>query len=91
MGEGGGDGDGDGSPVQSDFPKPRRSRAMQRKEWCSQRGSIRDSNLREDMGQPWRKIRVGLGAVVAVRRAGHRRRGCGDEGLEEVGGGRGWR
>ena len=71
MGEGGGGGGGevgDGSPVQSDFPKPRRPSAMQRKEWCSQRGSIRDSNIRdsnirEDMGQPWRKIRVGLGVV----------------------------
>ena len=52
---------GDGGSVQSDLPKPRRSRAMQRREWCSQRGSMRDSNMREDMGQPVDEDEGGLG------------------------------
>src|SRR5204862_217252 len=39
-------------------PKPRRSGAMMRKRWDSTRGRMRASNMREDMGQPWRKMRV---------------------------------
>ena len=47
-------------PFHSLDPKPRRSGAMMRKRWVSERGRVKCVYMAEDIGQPWEKTKVGL-------------------------------